>query len=104
MLSFSLISVAMGLVECNGNFFVVDSDVGNVIGDSCPLRPLWVSRDAIHLPMQGVSAAQKDRGDGADAQCLAWLGGAMAALGCLLHVVLKAASEDWQIRMLCMLG
>ena len=100
--------MAFGLIECQGGFFDPDSDVGNVIGDSCPLRPLWVGKGRIDLPNTTSLSSSSDgmfRGnDDASAQCLAWLGGAMAFVACLSFVVLKAASMDWQIKRLCMMG
>jgi hypothetical protein len=102
ILAFATISVALGAVECQPAYFDPDPGLGNIGGDSCPLRPIWAGNAPIDLPMARDDQLPPDGPPYAAAvPCRAWAEGLAAFAAACLAALAKAASEHWRQGVLC---
>jgi hypothetical protein len=103
ILSFAAISVALGMVECQPAYFDPDPGMGNIGGDSCPLRPLWAGNAPIDLPMARDYPFTPGGGGGGDTTipCRAWAEGLAAACAVVVAALARAACERWRQGVLC---
>jgi hypothetical protein len=103
ILAFAAISVALGMVECQPAYFDPDPGMGNIGGDSCPLRPLWAGSAPIDLPMARDYPFTPGGGDGGDTTipCRAWAEGLAAVCAVVLAALARAVCERWRQGVLC---
>jgi hypothetical protein len=103
ILSFAAISVALGMVECQPAYFDPDPGMGNIGGDSCPLRPLWAGSTPIDLPMARdyPFTPGGGGGDNTTIPCRAWAEGLAAICAVFLAALARAACERWRQGVLC---
>jgi hypothetical protein len=105
ILAFAIVSVVLGMVECQPSYFDPDPGLGNINGDSCPPRPLWAGNLPIDLPLAHGDPDSGGGGGGGNGYtwipCLAWAEGLAAAAAVCLAALARAACERWRQRAAC---